>query len=92
MNATQLKELYYQHNPSGHFFDHETMKFFGDTMKNYGVCESVIRSQYDEDGNYHTDGVEIEVYELFRRKPVKHNVFSSAYFGKRNVDQVFKIK
>jgi hypothetical protein len=33
-------ELKYQHetaHPDTHFFDRKTMKFFGDTMKNYGV-------------------------------------------------------
>jgi peptide subunit release factor RF-3 len=33
-------ELKYQHelfNPSSFFFSKDTMKFFGDTMKNYGV-------------------------------------------------------
>jgi len=33
-------ELKYQHettHPDSHFFDRKIMKFFGDTMKNYGV-------------------------------------------------------
>lgn len=39
MTPSQLKLLYQTHNPNGHFFDRKTLKFFGDTMKNYGVCD-----------------------------------------------------
>jgi hypothetical protein len=39
MTPYELKRRYYEHNPNGHFFDPKTMKFFGDTMKNYGVTE-----------------------------------------------------
>lgn len=37
MNATQLKAAYQRNNPEGYFFERDTMKFFGDTMKNYRV-------------------------------------------------------
>ena len=37
MTPSELKAEYYKHNPDGHYFDRKTMKFFGDTMKNYGV-------------------------------------------------------
>lgn len=33
----ELKYRYQQRHPQGHFFDVATMKFFGDTMANYGV-------------------------------------------------------
>lgn len=36
-NASDLKYHYQDKNPDGHFFDRKTMKFFGDTMANYGV-------------------------------------------------------
>lgn len=36
-NASDLKYYYQEKNPSGRFFDRKTMKFFGDTMANYGV-------------------------------------------------------
>lgn len=38
MTPSQLKAAYQQAHPDGHFFDRKTMKFFGDTMKNFG-CE-----------------------------------------------------
>lgn len=40
MTPSQLKALYQEKQPDGHFFDHKTMKFFGDTMKNYGCCDA----------------------------------------------------
>lgn len=56
----------------GHFFKRETMRFFGDTMKNYG-----LRS-YDE-----------STWELYRKRPVKHGLKSSAFFDKDTFNQVF---
>lgn len=53
-----------------HFFDRDTMKFFGDTMANYGVRDA---------GPY---------WELYRRRPVKHGLNTSAYFDKVTFDQV----
>ena len=32
-----LKYAYLEKHPDGHFFDRRTMKFFGDTMKNFGI-------------------------------------------------------
>jgi aromatic ring-opening dioxygenase LigB subunit len=38
MNSSELKYNYEINNPEdGYFFTRSTMKFFGDTMKNYGV-------------------------------------------------------
>lgn len=37
MTPSELKAKYQQVNPDGHFFDRDTMRSFGDTMKNYGV-------------------------------------------------------
>lgn len=54
-----------------HFFTRKTMKFFGDTMRNYGLIEHET------------------YYELFRRMPVKHGLFSSAYFDKLTFKRVF---
>jgi hypothetical protein len=40
MTASKLKYQYQFHIPSGHFFDRKTMRFFGDTMRNYGVRDA----------------------------------------------------
>ena len=37
MNSSTLKFNYELNNPRGYFFTSETMRFFGDTMRNYGV-------------------------------------------------------
>jgi len=36
MTPSQIKAIYQKKHPDGHFFTPKTMKFFGDTMKNYG--------------------------------------------------------
>lgn len=63
MRASELK-YHYQQKQAGHFFDRKTLKFFGDTMKNYGV----------RDAGTH--------WELYRKRPVKHNLQDSHYFHK----------
>ncbi len=40
MTPSQLKYHYEKNNPGGLFFTRGTMKFFGDTMRNYGCYES----------------------------------------------------
>jgi hypothetical protein len=84
MNASELK---YQVNLAGHesqFFTPKTMRFFGDKMSNYGVRQAVIRTTYDENGNYVGDvgGREILCWELYRKRPVKHGLQASAYFAR----------
>ena len=37
MNSSTLKFNYELNNPRGYFFTRDTMQFFGDTMRNYGV-------------------------------------------------------
>ena len=71
MDKTELK--YKVMATGSHHFDHKTMKFFGDTMANYGVREAVVDTW--------TDGKK-EVWELYRRHPVRHGLNSSAYFDK----------
>lgn len=61
------------------FFTRDSMKFFGDTMKNYGVCSAEIET--------HTQG-KVDVWELYRIRPVKHGNQKSAYFRKDNFERV----
>lgn len=37
MTPSELKFQHEQNFPESHFFNRDTMKFFGDSMKNYGV-------------------------------------------------------
>jgi hypothetical protein len=68
------------------------MKFFGDTMRNYGVRDGgTIPYHFDDTGNNYSDTARtIEVWELYRKHPVKHGLNSSAYFDKKTFRRVFK--
>lgn len=39
MTPSELK-YEYERAIGGHFFERKTMRFFGDRMKNYGVCDA----------------------------------------------------
>ena len=41
MNSSELKYQYELNNPNGYFFTRSTMRFFGDTMRNYGVISHI---------------------------------------------------
>jgi hypothetical protein len=84
MTASGLKDLYERNNPGGHFFDRKTMRFFGDTLCNFGVCDGGTVTTLTD------NGVEaVEVWALYRRRPVNglHGIF--AYFRKDNGREVF---
>jgi len=44
------------------------MRFFGDTMENYGVRSGIVNG--------------IDCWELYRKKPVNYDLQSSHYFTK----------
>lgn len=81
MTASELKYNVEKRDSPNYFFNRKTMKFFGDTMKNYGVRETWIDT-YSEP--------HVLVYELYRRHAVKHGLQDSAYFRKSDFTQVFK--
>lgn len=62
---SQLKG-FVNNGKSTYFFKRSTMRFFGDTMSNYGIKRHSISGQ--------------TVIELKRKKPVKHGLHESAYF------------
>lgn len=43
MTAEELKREYYRHNPAGHFFDHDTLKFFGERMSEMRVLKKTVK-------------------------------------------------
>lgn len=47
MTPSELK-YHVEQGSDRHFFERETMKFFGDTMKNYGCRETVVIAEYDD--------------------------------------------
>lgn len=91
MTPSELKYLVKQANTESHFFDRETMRYFGDTMKNYGVRTIKIMVEYNADGNYIGEPQEIEVYELYRKRAVKEGLKDSTYFRKDNLTRTFPV-
>lgn len=74
MTPADIKYWLSQRDPKSHFFDRSTMKFFGDTMANYGVRSKpvVITNYLDEE---HTCWV------LYRKKPATvSKLKSDTYF------------
>lgn len=39
MTAYELRDKYYEHHPDGHFFDEETLAFFGETVDEMEVLD-----------------------------------------------------
>jgi len=83
----EVKELIARVEAAGHephFFTAKTMRLFGDTVSNYGVRSAVITVEYDAQGEYLGDGKaqDIEVWELYRKRPVNGGLTKSAYFDK----------
>ena len=76
MTPNELKANILAHDLDSHFFDRKTMKFFGDTMRNYGVRKTEIEG--------------VDVWELYRKSPVKHGLKSSAFFRVTDFQQVFE--
>ena len=79
MTANELRQEIKQHGTAPHFFDRKSMKFFGDTMRNYGVTSATVTTY---------DGTNVECWELYRRKPVKGGLQKSAYFCKATFRRV----
>lgn len=79
--ASDLKYHVEQAGHESHFFARSTMKFFGDTMRNYGVRKTTIIRSYNNE--------KTEVFELYRRRSVKHGLRDSAYFDAKTFERVF---
>lgn len=72
LTPSQLK--YHIEGTGSNFFDRKTMRFFGDTMQNYGVRGPVTIETW-------TSEQPVECWELYRRHPVMHGLTQSAYFN-----------
>jgi len=81
MNASQLKYMIESIHPRSRFFSRENMKFAGDTMANYGVRSAVVLSN---------TGDTVKCWELYRKRPVKHGLQTSAYFCQSTYRQLFE--
>lgn len=79
--ASDLRQFVEASGHCPHFFTRETMRFFGDTMRNYGLRKPQPVTLYD--------GSTVQAYELFRRRPVKHGLRASAWFNAETFARVF---
>jgi hypothetical protein len=75
MTPSELKMNVESAGHESFFFTRDTMKFFGDTMRNYGVRAAVVNDR--------------PVWELYRKRPVKHGMSDSAYFSQDEFKRVF---
>jgi len=91
MTPSELKQRHEENHPDCYYFNYRTMKFFGDTMKNYGVRSTIVKAQFSDDGTYYENGIEVLVWELYRKRPVKHGLKGSAYFRQSDYSQVLSI-
>ena len=78
MTKTELKSKV--EATGSHYFTRDTMKFFGDTMKNYGVRSATIDTPTEQN---------VDCWELYRIRPVKHGNQSSAFFRKTNLERAY---
>jgi len=79
MTASELK-FNVERGSDRFFFTRDTMRFFGDTMANYGVRSATIETR---------SGIVTEVWELYRKRPVKDGRKDSAYFSKETFSRLF---
>lgn len=84
MKIATASDLKYAVENAGHepyFFTRCSMKFFGDTMKNYGIRQprEIVTGS----------GETVRAYELVRRRPVKHGLQTSAWFHAETFARVF---
>ena len=84
MHIIELK-YYVKHGTDSHFFDRETMEFFGDTLDNYCVSEKPVKVKTSR-------GDIVECWELRRIRPVKHGLQDSAYFNVKDFSRVLPAK
>lgn len=82
ITAAELKRRVMSRGTESYFFTRASMKFFGDTMRNYGVRGPFLIVTNTEPC--------VEVWELYRRKAVKDGLKESAYFRTDNYQRVFK--
>lgn len=80
LTSSELRAKVEASREEPYFFDRKTMSFFGDTMRNYGVRETVIDT-YNEQA--------VPVYELYRKRPVKCGLKDSAFFRQDTLVRVF---
>lgn len=80
MTPSELKYQVETRETESYFFTRSSMRFFGDTMRNYGTRSATVETH---------SGETVEVWELYRKRPVKHGLQDSAFFDKETFERVF---
>ena len=75
MTPSELKEKVEAAGHDSHFFDRDTLRFFGDTMSNYSVRRAIVGGR--------------DVYVLSRKRPVKHGNQADDYFDAQTFARCF---
>jgi len=75
MTPSELKYKLEETGKHPYFFSRDNMKYFGDTMKNYGCRKTTING--------------VEAWELWRKRPVKRGLKNSAYFNAKTFERIF---
>lgn len=81
MTPSELK-YHVSRGENSRYFDRANLKYFGDRMSNYGVRSATIETWSDKE-HY------VEVWELYRKRPVKNGLIDSAYFRKDTFARVY---
>lgn len=74
MTPSQLKAKIEATNQEPYFFTRDTMRFFGDTMANFGCRQATHKGTL--------------CWELYRKHPVKHGLQGSFYFNQQTFERV----
>jgi hypothetical protein len=83
MTAYELKALHHKNFPDGHYFDRRTMRFFGDTMKNFGVYNVGMVKVLDS-GEIR----EVDAVMLYRKRPVNGGMHGDTDLFNKETGQV----
>ena len=82
MTPYKLADKYYEHHPDGHFFDEETLAFFGEDLSESQVLEE---TEFVKDWNGHP-------HECYVYKGFQHNApipdWHYAYFDVETFDSI----
>lgn len=80
MTPSELKYQVEQAGHCPHFFTRQTMKFFGDTMRNYGCRDGGVVVT--------ASGETYDCWEVYRKRAVKHGLAASAWFDKVTFERI----
>ena len=84
MTVYELKKKYYEHNPDGHFFDRDTLRFFGERLS-----EMKVDTGYHIIDNYGKEHTCYQLISIQHKAPKGVNPIREHYFDEEDFDIVF---